>query len=276
MSSLNFIREKGLGAYFSGTGACKYFRVEDVRNVAIRKHGIDNLILKAEAKNKRIDIKLEKRKQEIALREQRRLEEIEAEKQARLESKRKIKEKKRFEEYGKKLVSAFSQAGLELDESHISKLVENAKNNNTNDKNKMDIEIDLVENEDTENVPPAQKKAKTHCDDNDNAKDKLIAKLQSQNAAVKAKLASASSKSNKAEKEHILLWICSAGKGHGKTWKKKSLRVIGVYASKEQAVSKQMQIMAKYPNCGHGDILVGDTWEDEIDLVVRPVEEVKL
>jgi len=54
------------------------------------------------------------------------------------------------------------------------------------------------------------------------------------------------------------------------------LKVIGVYASKQAAEDKKTQIMSQHTCCGHGDILVGDSWEDEIDLVVRPVEEVKL
>ena len=53
---------------------------------------------------------------------------------------------------------------------------------------------------------------------------------------------------SKKSKAHVLLWVCAAGKGRGRNWKNKSLRVIGVYPSKE----------------------------DGIDLVVRPVEEVKL
>jgi hypothetical protein len=77
-------------------------------------------------------------------------------------------------------------------------------------------------------------------------------------------------------KPHALLWICSAGKGQSRTWKQKSLKVIGVYASKDDAERKKAELMNQYDCCGHGDILVGGTWEDEIDLVVRPIEEVCL
>ena len=42
---------------------------------------------------------------------------------------------------------------------------------------------------------------------------------------------------------------------------------------KAAAQTKKEQLMRQYDCCGHGDILVGDTWEDEIDLVVRPVGE---
>ena len=61
-----------------------------------------------------------------------------------------------------------------------------------------------------------------------------------------------------------------------KTWKKKALRIVGVYRDKAAAVEKQRQMMDSHTCCGHGDIIVGDTWEDEIDLVVRPVEEMAL
>mmetsp|Transcript_9257 Transcript_9257/g.13940 ORF Transcript_9257/g.13940 Transcript_9257/m.13940 type:complete len:146 (-) Transcript_9257:45-482(-) len=77
----------------------------------------------------------------------------------------------------------------------------------------------------------------------------------------------------KKDTPHVLLWICGAGKGQGRNWKQKSLRVIGVYGTKEAAENKKITLMERYECCGHGDICVGDTWEDEIDLVVRPVEE---
>ena len=91
-------------------------------------------------------------------------------------------------------------------------------------------------------------------------------------AAKKKKSASAASKT----KAHALLWICSAGKGQGRAWKKKALRIVGVYKDKAAAEEKKRQIMERHTCCGHGDILVGGTWEDEIDLVVRPVEEMAL
>ncbi len=79
---------------------------------------------------------------------------------------------------------------------------------------------------------------------------------------------------------HALLWICTHGKGRGKNWKASALKVLGVYASKEAAVAKRDQVMAKHEalrQCyGHGDICVGDNWDDEMDLVVRPCEEVQI
>jgi hypothetical protein len=80
----------------------------------------------------------------------------------------------------------------------------------------------------------------------------------------------------KKDMPHVLLWICAHGKGQGRNWKQQSLRVIGIYADKAAAENKKMQICDEHVCCGHGDICDGDTWEDEIDLVVRPVEEVCL
>ena len=80
----------------------------------------------------------------------------------------------------------------------------------------------------------------------------------------------------KKESAHALLWICAAGKGQGRQWKAKALKVIGIYANKAAAEKKKEKIMSRSTCCGHGDILVGDSWEDEIDLVVRPCEEVML
>jgi len=72
-------------------------------------------------------------------------------------------------------------------------------------------------------------------------------------------------------KPHALLWICAAGKGRGNTWKQKALKVVGVYSDKAAGEEKKREVMDQHDCCGHGDILVGRTWEDEIDLVVRPV-----
>jgi len=80
----------------------------------------------------------------------------------------------------------------------------------------------------------------------------------------------------KKDTAHVLLWICSHGKGQGRTWSGKALRVIGVYSSKQMAEEKKDELMNRYDNCGHGDILVGGTCWDEIDLVVRAVEEVNM
>jgi hypothetical protein len=44
---------------------------------------------------------------------------------------------------------------------------------------------------------------------------------------------------------------------------------MGVYPTKADAENAKRHIMSQYECCGHGDILVGGTWEDEIDLVIR-------
>jgi hypothetical protein len=73
---------------------------------------------------------------------------------------------------------------------------------------------------------------------------------------------------------HALLWICTHGKGQSRNWKANALKVIGVYGSKEAAEAKKREVMSRHECCGHGDIIVGGTWEDEIDLIVRQVGEV--
>jgi hypothetical protein len=44
---------------------------------------------------------------------------------------------------------------------------------------------------------------------------------------------------------------------------------MGVYPSKAAAEEAKKQIMSRHECYGHGDICVGGTWEDEIDLVIR-------
>jgi hypothetical protein len=75
---------------------------------------------------------------------------------------------------------------------------------------------------------------------------------------------------------HVLIWVCHHGPGQSKKWTKKSLNIVGVYRTKEEAEQKKLEVMGKYEQCGHGDILVGGSWDDEIDLVVRPAEECTL
>ena len=129
------------------------------------------------------------------------------------------------------------------------------------------------------NVPAPVKYASTVTNPVSNAVATRPANVPAPARPVGIVPAAARPKPNKIAKKdspHALLWICGAGKGQGRQWKQKALKVIGVYSSKEAAERKKDQVMSMYPNCGHGDISVGDSWEDEIDLVVRPVEEVKL
>jgi len=79
-----------------------------------------------------------------------------------------------------------------------------------------------------------------------------------------------------AEHPHVLLWICTHGKGRSRDWTRSALKVVGVYATKDDAQRKKDELMTQYDCCGHGDILVGGSWDDEIDLVIRPAEEVCL
>jgi hypothetical protein len=68
---------------------------------------------------------------------------------------------------------------------------------------------------------------------------------------------------------YSLIWVCSHGKGRSKSWTKKALKIMGVYGTKDAAEQAKCKVMNEYDCCGHGDILAGDTWADEIDLVIR-------
>jgi hypothetical protein len=63
---------------------------------------------------------------------------------------------------------------------------------------------------------------------------------------------------------HALLWIPFTCKGG------KKARLVGVYDTKAQAQAARAKLMEQHECCGHGDIVVGDSWEDEISLVVLP------
>lgn len=71
-------------------------------------------------------------------------------------------------------------------------------------------------------------------------------------------------------KAFCLIWVCTHGKGRNRrSWRNKDLKIMGVYPSKADAENAKRRVMSQYDCCGHGDILVGGTWEDEIDLVIR-------
>ena len=61
------------------------------------------------------------------------------------------------------------------------------------------------------------------------------------------------------------------GKWYG-SWSQNNLKICGVYSTKAKAEEAKAEIMSGYENCGYGDILTGDSWEDEICLVIRMVE----
>jgi len=76
-------------------------------------------------------------------------------------------------------------------------------------------------------------------------------------------------KKKKSEMPHCVIWVCTHGKGQSKNWRQKDLKIVGVYSSKEAATTAKHEVMQQHECCGHGDILVGGCWDDEIDLVVR-------
>ena len=80
----------------------------------------------------------------------------------------------------------------------------------------------------------------------------------------------------KKELPHVLIWVSHNGTRPGSGWTNKSLRIVGVYGSKVEAENKKNEIIDQHETAGYGDILVGDTCWDEIDLVVRPAGECTL
>eukprot|EP00045_Choanoeca_perplexa_P005710 m.47985 g.47985 ORF g.47985 m.47985 type:complete len:136 (-) comp13258_c0_seq2:197-604(-) len=76
-------------------------------------------------------------------------------------------------------------------------------------------------------------------------------------------------KKKKSDLPHCVIWVCTHGKGQSSTWRKKDLNLMGVYPTKAAAEVGRMQLIAQHEEGGHGDILVGPTWNDEINLVIR-------
>eukprot|EP00978_Attheya_sp_CCMP212_P001794 scaffold3698_cov43-Attheya_sp.AAC.1 len=80
-------------------------------------------------------------------------------------------------------------------------------------------------------------------------------------------------KKAKQQKAFCIIWVCAHGKGgrssRSSKWKQKNLKIVGVYGSKALAESAKQELMSRHQCCGHGDIVVGPTWEDEIDLIIR-------
>ena len=73
---------------------------------------------------------------------------------------------------------------------------------------------------------------------------------------------------------HVLIWVCHHGPNNRGKWNGNNLKVIGVYATKEAAEAKKRQMIDQYGNRGgYGDLLVGDTCWDEIDLEIRKAGE---
>ncbi|KAI8832142.1 hypothetical protein BJ741DRAFT_580392 [Chytriomyces cf. hyalinus JEL632] len=70
---------------------------------------------------------------------------------------------------------------------------------------------------------------------------------------------------------HVLLWIPHDGvqDDEGNDWDR--LDVIGVFYTKAAAQQRLKEVLNEHADeqFGNGDICVGDTWSDEIDLVVK-------
>ncbi len=78
------------------------------------------------------------------------------------------------------------------------------------------------------------------------------------------------------DKPHVLIWVCHHGPGQNGKWTQKNLKIVGVYPNKSRAEQRKMEICNQHQQCGYGDIMVGGSWDDEIDLIIRPTEECEL
>ena len=76
-------------------------------------------------------------------------------------------------------------------------------------------------------------------------------------------------KLKKSERPHCIIWVCTHGKGRSRNWTNNSLKLMGVYPTKLAAEQAKQHTMSQRMCAGHGDIIVGDTCWDEIDLVIR-------
>lgn len=164
LSELPFEREKGYGAYALGTGACKYFKINDVRDMAVEKFGcVEKLMSKVIARNLRKSKKAEKDKLKRLEEQQRRqtaaefaekarIAAAEVKKQAALERKRKANEVARDAESWRKLVITFGSNGIEP--ADIEKLIADAKSWKEHCVSSSQEKKRKIMESSTENLPP--------------------------------------------------------------------------------------------------------------------------
>lgn len=163
LSELPFERERGYGAYAFGTGACKYFNVNDVRDMALEIFGsVEALMRKADAKKNRKSNKAEKeqlkrleeeqrRKTAAEFAERARMDAAEIKEKAALERQRKKDEVVRDAESWRKLVIAFGSNAIEP--ADIEKLITDAKSWRVLCVNKSEKKRKMMESS-TENLHP--------------------------------------------------------------------------------------------------------------------------
>jgi hypothetical protein len=62
---------------------------------------------------------------------------------------------------------------------------------------------------------------------------------------------------------------CNADEDACRNWRRKELKIVGVYTSKEAAESARSGVMELHCKSGHGDILAEGCLDDEVDLIIR-------
>ena len=126
----------------------------------------------------------------------------------------------------------------------------------------------MIDDDDNFSIPEGSglKRKKTTVASSSTTTPSAAAKRPTVTPVAKAKPAK---KAKKNQKCYALIWVGTNGKGRSKNWRQKDLKIVGVYGSKALAESSKKNVMSQYENCGYGDILIGDSWDDEVDLVIR-------
>jgi hypothetical protein len=74
------------------------------------------------------------------------------------------------------------------------------------------------------------------------------------------------------QKSYAVISICTRGNADGdacRNWRRKELKIVGVYTSKEAAESARRGVMESHCKRGYGDIIAKGCLDDEIDLIIR-------
>ena len=125
------------------------------------------------------------------------------------------------------------------------------------------LAIDLCDSDDGDDIPPPSGLTTS------NPTRTSTTTTTTERVRDRASVSPTPRKKAKPTKSFALIWVCTHGKGRSRNWRKKDLKLVGVYASKANAEEAKRKVMSEHECYGHGDICVGGTWEDEIDLVIR-------
>jgi hypothetical protein len=107
--------------------------------------------------------------------------------------------------------------------------------------------------------------------------DLILGTSNKRSAPGKDEIRNQQKKKPKKVTPYVIVWVCHYGpkshssRDHG--WSSHEPRIFGIYNSKAEAEAKKEEIISHHGEGGYSDVCVGDEYSDEIDLLVRPVEE---